>query len=42
MMFTWKKKEGRPRNWWIQEVTTGMRYKLKDIRWNESTWKNGE
>ena len=25
MVSTWKKKKGKPRNSWMQEVTTGMR-----------------
>ena len=31
---TWKKKKGRPRNFWMQEVTSGMREKrINNMKW---------
>ena len=36
-----RRRKGRPRNSWMQEVTTGVREKGIPT-WNVSTWENGE
>ena len=37
-----RSRKGRPRNSWMQEVTTGMREEGIKKTWNGSTEKNGE
>ena len=36
MVPTWKRRKGRPRNSWMQQVTTGMREKeINNLEWIE-------
>ena len=37
-----RRKKGRTRNLWMQEVTTGMRDRGKFVTWNGSTEGGGE
>ena len=36
-----RKRKGRPRNWWMQEVTTGMREKgISNMEWvDREKWR---